>query len=374
MPRPAAPGTEFANVVRDCNDVVSSQGVRKAQFTGVTPGNPVDKSTPLTDTVFQVDGKNVRQCEPRNTPTVINAVFNADNFWDGRASMVFNGVNPFGFRDRTSTLKKVVQGNLTDVLVRIPYGSLASQAVGPPLSNLEMAFTGRDFPSIGHKMLSLRPLNKQLVHPEDSVLGSYSRAKLSGGQAVGQKGLGPTNYAVMIKAAFQPQWWNSQDLITIQPGTQIVKKPDDSDPRTFVVNPGKTTIKKVPANVDPEKVRGPNDFTQMEYNFSLFFGLAVQLYQATLVADDTPWDKFADGDDGALTDNQKKGLALFGTSPASPGLGCVLCHTLPWTTEHTIGNLQVDSKGVPHNLLVTLPDGNGGLFDTSLSPAGNFLY
>ena len=37
---------------------------------------------------------------------------------------------------------------------------------------------------------------------------------------------------------------------------------------------------------------GPNDYTQMEYNFSLFFGLAVQLYEATLVADDTPFDRF----------------------------------------------------------------------------------
>ena len=37
---------------------------------------------------------------------------------------------------------------------------------------------------------------------------------------------------------------------------------------------------------------GAKDFTQMEYNFSLFFGLAVQLYEATLVADDTPWDRF----------------------------------------------------------------------------------
>ena len=30
----------------------------------------------------------------------------------------------------------------------------------------------------------------------------------------------------------------------------------------------------------------------MEYNFSLFFGLAVQAYEATLVSDDTPFDRF----------------------------------------------------------------------------------
>jgi cytochrome c peroxidase len=30
----------------------------------------------------------------------------------------------------------------------------------------------------------------------------------------------------------------------------------------------------------------------MQYNFSLFFGLSIQLYESTLVSDDTPWDRF----------------------------------------------------------------------------------
>ena len=42
---------------------------------------------------------NVRRVEPRNTPTMINAVFNHRNFWDMRAQNEFNGVNPFGDRD-----------------------------------------------------------------------------------------------------------------------------------------------------------------------------------------------------------------------------------------------------------------------------------
>ena len=37
---------EFANVSRDTNDVISSQGVRHTVFTGVMPGNPVDQGTP----------------------------------------------------------------------------------------------------------------------------------------------------------------------------------------------------------------------------------------------------------------------------------------------------------------------------------------
>ena len=186
------------HVVHDCNDIVGSQGIRFAKFLGVIPGFPLDIGQPVADPVFHVTNfigkdKNVRRVEPRNTPTMINAVFNVDNFWDGRASVVFNGVNAFGFRDRTSTLKKVVDGKLTDVFVRIPYGSLASQAVTPPLTDFEMSFTGRDFPSIGRKMLQLRPLALQLVHPQDSVLGAQSRAMLLAGKVVGLGGLKVAN-------------------------------------------------------------------------------------------------------------------------------------------------------------------------------------
>src|SRR4029453_1509340 len=37
-----------------------------------------------------------------------------------------------------------------------------------------------------------------------------------------------------------------------------------------------------------------NQFTQMEANFSLFFGLAVNAWVTILVPDDTPFDRFMD--------------------------------------------------------------------------------
>jgi cytochrome c peroxidase len=377
VPRPSPPATEFGTVTRDTNDVFSSQGVRLTKFTGVRRGDAVDCGDPLQDPVFSLNNKNVRRVEPRNTPTMINAVFNADNFWEGRASMIFNGVNPFGFRDQTSTLKKNVNGVLTDVLVRIPFSSLASQAVGPPLSDFEMSFQGRDFPSVGRKMLSLRPLGKQLVHPHDSVLGSMSNASLNRGMVGGMRGLKAANYAIMVQAAFKDEWWNSTDIVTLIEGTQTVQQPSRQDPRTMVVNPGRTTVTAAPAGATLETLRSTlegKQYTQMEYNFSLFFGLAVQLYEATLISDDAPIDRFLGAnlnvrgggtpippDPNALTDQEKQGFALFGTSPGNPGLGCVLCHTLPESTEHTVRTLAVDPQGVPQNLVKWLPDGNGGL-------------
>ena len=69
------------------------------------------------------------------------------------------------------------------------------------------------------------------------------------------------------------------------------------------------------------------EFTLMEYNFSLFFGLAVQAYRATLVADDTPFDRFLAG-----------GPPLGRGRPGAPGLlqpgsgsraarNCAFCHS-----------------------------------------------
>ena len=52
----------------------------------------------VPDPVFNVRGIKTRRVEPRNAPTVINAIFNDRNFWDGRAQSDFNGVDPFGSR------------------------------------------------------------------------------------------------------------------------------------------------------------------------------------------------------------------------------------------------------------------------------------
>lgn len=378
VPRPGplnpAPVTdEHHNVLFDTNDTVSSQGVRLTEFIGLNPraSSPVDVGRRLHDPVFKLvtrrptnsPRETLRRVEPRNAPSTINAVFNFENFWDGRASAVFNGVNPFGFRDRESTLRKGDRLNptapLTAQQVRIIHGSLASQAVGPPLSGFEMSFENRSFPELGRKMLALRPLARQLVHPEDSVLGALSQARLlRGGRVAGRRGLAVPNYAAMIREAFQPEWWNS---------THTVEAPG-----------------------------GP--FTQMEWNFSLYFGLSVQLYEATLIADDTPFDRFMGAalnvrgggvplppDPMALTAQERLGLDIFqGTNlsglnngPLGPVDGrCINCHQLPETTNHSVRNVRVDPNGVPRRIVEPMLMGNGqsafydnGMYNIAVRPS-----
>jgi hypothetical protein len=72
----------------------------------------------------------------------------------------------------------------------------------------------------------------------------------------------------------------------------------------------------------PNQVALPEgQFFQMEANFSLFWGLAIQLYEATLVSDQTPFDRLLGGDPAALTQQQCDGMNLFF------GVGrCDVCH------------------------------------------------
>ena len=87
-----------SDIIFTTNDVFSSQGTfggTFVQFFGINN----EKCTPESSPIFHVGGKLARKVEPRNTPTMINAVFQFRTFWDGRANNHFNGVNPFGLRD-----------------------------------------------------------------------------------------------------------------------------------------------------------------------------------------------------------------------------------------------------------------------------------
>src|SRR4028118_1014339 len=200
----ADPNNRLSQVLRDTNDVAGSQGVTLAKFIDIVPGSAVDQVQVQPDPVFNVQGINVRQVTERNTPSPINAVFNHRQFWDGRAQNEFNGVNPFGSRDPNAFVLKAPtrESPLEKTKISLKNSSLASQAVGPPLSSVEESATGRTFPDIGQKfngvrikllprelgkkLTNLRPLAKQLVHRQDSVLGSLSLWPLPGRSHAGR--------------------------------------------------------------------------------------------------------------------------------------------------------------------------------------------
>ena len=64
-----------------------------------------------------------------------------------------------------------------------------------------------------------------------------------------------------------------------------------------------------------------SEFAQAEYNFPLIWGLALYAYQATLISNDSPFDRFMDGDTSALTTQQQDGMRFFQTTGR-----CTTCH------------------------------------------------
>jgi cytochrome c peroxidase len=234
--------------------------------------NSVELTTAVADPVFSYPNPadptkriNTRRTTGRNTPSAVDAVFNFRNFWDGRAQNVCNGANPFGTRDKQNHLLVVdaVDGKLGPTQVNMVNSALCSQSLGPILSSTEMSADNRNFHQVGKKLLARVPLSNQLVDPTDSVLGVFSKSP--------DKGL-KTSYAALVQKAFQPEWW--------QFSRHICEGAD-----------GSTSVTVDPANFETCPA-GTNDYSQMEYNFSLFWGVAIQMYESTLVADQTPFDKY----------------------------------------------------------------------------------
>jgi cytochrome c peroxidase len=277
----ANPDDPRSAVMYDSNDVVGSQGVMdRNNYGGTIAGSYVDDCLSQADPVFHVGSQNVRRVTGRKAPTNINAVFQRNDFWDGRASHIFNGVNPRGVDGGNPSVYQTINGVISQVHVQIDNAALASQATGPGLSPVEMSCDGRVWPAVGHKLLGLQPLGRQQVAADDSVLGRYSDTSGTGLK---------TGYLDLINAAYQPQWISDQPV---------------------VIN-GRT-------------------YTQTEANFSLFWGLSIQLYESTLVSDKTPFDSFATGNRAALTAEQQRGLDIFN------GKGqCAKCHTGSVFTDAT---------------------------------------
>jgi len=165
---------------------------------------------------------------------------------------------------------------------------------------------GRLFTVLGQKLTNpaLRALQLQYVDPTDSVLGPWVSPT--------GKGLS-VSYDFLIRAAFNPNLW--------------------SDPGLH------------------------NGLTQMQANFSLFWGLAIQAYEATLISDDTPFDRYREGDLSAMTPEQIEGLNVFSgplegangftfIPPPGPGNAqCIQCHVLPESTAASVRNLLTPAPG-----------------------------
>jgi cytochrome c peroxidase len=269
----ADPNDHDSPLVRDINDRLTSSGIQHRLFTGVTPGVGQEDGIVVQDPPFNLNGSNVGRVEPRNSPTVINAIFNVRSFWDGRAQEKFNGVNIWGDLDPNArVLEKDASGNLVWTSVLLDKAALASQAVGPALSDFEMSYAGKSMPDLGRKMVSAMPLRDQFIDPTDVHLGQFSAYPLRGMSA-------GTTYADLIEAAFHDRWHGGSGAA--------------------------------------------NGYSHMEQNFSLYWGIAILCYESQLVSNQTPFDRYAAGDASAMTPEQIEGMKIYN----SGGAACAACHS-----------------------------------------------
>jgi cytochrome c peroxidase len=166
--------------------------------------------------------------------------------------------------------------------------------VGPIVNDREMAAFDRPLREVGRRLVSAQPLRLQRVHPSDSVLGPF---------AAPDRGLN-TTYKALIEAAFEERWWNANTIVVVHPQTGQI---------SFAPKPARQLL--------------PREFSMMEWNFSLFFGLAVQMYEATLVSDDAKLDRHFDrvnqGLPGLLSHDELEGKELFREA------ACADCHSGP---------------------------------------------
>ena len=261
------------------DDVVGSIGVPLHTFKSVDPvtGEEVCELVGDDPEAYQVTGM--------HSPITINAVFQERLFWDGRARSKFNGVNIHGDDLDREDYPKIFVDNgsgFEATKFSIEHAALASQSVGPALSAVEMSCVGRTWPDIGMKLLPRKPLAKQVTAKSDSVLGSY----------VGDDGkfAGDITYRDMVYAAFQDKY-----------------------------------VSNMPA--------GDTGLTVEQANFSLYWGIALNLYQATLVSDDSPWDRYMRGDRRAVSASAKRGHEVFNGEGA-----CYHCHRDAETSNAAITN------------------------------------
>ena len=125
---------------------------------------------------------------------------------------------------------------------------------------------------------------------------------------------GPRNAPTVLNAVFnEAQFWDGRvdDLAEqakgpVQAGVEMANTPEN------VI----ATLKSMPQYVEWFKAAFPDAADPVTFDN---FAKAIEAYEATLITP-APFDAWLNGNDDALSDQQKKGLDLFMSS------GCIACH------------------------------------------------
>ncbi len=126
---------------------------------------------------------------------------------------------------------------------------------------------------------------------------------------------GPRNAPTVMNAVFNiAQFWDgrAEDLKAqakgpVQAGVEMNNKPEAVE----------ATLNSMPAYVAAFKAAFPGDAKPVSFDN---MARAIEVFEATLLTPDSPFDRFLKGDEKALGDLEKTGLQLFMDK------GCAACH------------------------------------------------
>ncbi|MFC3168325.1 cytochrome-c peroxidase [Paracoccus fontiphilus] len=127
---------------------------------------------------------------------------------------------------------------------------------------------------------------------------------------------GPRNSPTMLNAIFNvAQFWDGRapDLAEQAKGPVQAGVEMNNTPENLI-----GTLNSMAAYVDGFKAAFPDEATPVSFDN---FARAIEAFEATLITPDSAFDRFLKGDDAAMTEQQKRGLAAFMDT------GCTTCHS-----------------------------------------------
>ncbi|WP_295043050.1 cytochrome-c peroxidase [uncultured Paracoccus sp.] len=127
---------------------------------------------------------------------------------------------------------------------------------------------------------------------------------------------GPRNSPTMLNAIFNiAQFWDGRapDLAAQAKGPVQAGVEMNNTPENLI-----GTLKSMPGYVDAFTAAFPDDAAPVSFDN---FATAIEAFEATLITPDSAFDRFLKGDDAAMSDLEKRGLAAFMDT------GCTACHS-----------------------------------------------
>jgi cytochrome c peroxidase len=170
---------------------------------------------------------------------------------------------------------------------------------------------------------------------------------------------GPRNSPTMLNAIFNiAQFWDGRapDLAEQAKGPVQAGVEMNNTPENLI-----GTLNSMPGYVDAFEAAFPDEATPVSFDN---FATAIESFEATLITPNSDLDRFLKGDDAAMTDLEKRGLAAFMDT------GCTACHSgvnVGGQDYYPFGVVERPGGSV-------LPEGDRGRFTVTQTADDDYVF